>query len=202
MQQKSAGRFRAPSRWSPCIQHSTERLGRDPLTPCLMQGKEGVGLHIQLLGSYKQPPQRTSWGSFFGHEACRILVPPSRAESGPQQWKPQVLTTGPTANSWLALLASPGALTGLEQFSCLGKNRHGSLGWQTPQTCPLPSRESVEEKPPRSAPSREGKSSSVSMDPTSPGLPKALASVLISDRCTQPSCLAENRDNGLDWQMP
>lgn len=137
-------------------------IRKRPPHPLLTAGKEGLGLHIQHLSSYKRPPQRTSCCFFFfGHEACRILVTPSEAESGPQPWKPPVLTTGPTANSWLALFASPGALTHLEQFSCLGKNRHGGLGWQMPQTCPLPSREWVDEKPQRSAPSREGESWSV-----------------------------------------
>ena len=162
MQQKLAGRFRAPSRWSPCTRHSTERSGRDPLTPCLLQGRKGLAYTFNTSALTSDLLRGLAAAFFFfGHEACRILVPPSEAESGPQQWKPPVLTTGPTAKSWLALLASPGALTHLEQFSCLGKNRHGGLGWQMPQTCPLPSREWVDEKPQRSAPSREGKSWSV-----------------------------------------
>ena len=53
--------------------------------------------------SYEQGLQLHRTYSHFSfwpcHIACEILVPQPRIEPGPQQWKHQVLTTGPPGNS-------------------------------------------------------------------------------------------------------
>lgn len=81
MQQKSAGRFRAPLAES--LHRTAPRDQEETSHPLLIAGKEGVGFTHSTLQFYKQTPRGLAAAFFFffwgGYEALQDLVPPPGA---------------------------------------------------------------------------------------------------------------------------